>query len=307
MIDSALQVFAFDSAAVRVINDENGEPWFVASDIAAILGYRDAPNMVRMLDSDEAATHIVSSRSEDGVVQDREVTIISESGLYAAILKSRRPEAKRFRKWVTAEVLPSIRKTGGYQRAGQVPPSIAAFPSHAADNLVAADRIFRAGMRSGRVAGLRLSTALARANRMAVAHTGVDILAAMEVDSAQVAADEPAEDYGIGDFLEAWRGGDLPVPYTLARSSEFYRAYLCWCADNDTAPALISRFFVICHRAAPWLDKRHVSERRNDAVVRVRAVIPQGVRAGVAEGEWLNHASRELTRFASALAEWEGA
>ncbi|WP_027823486.1 BRO-N domain-containing protein [Laribacter hongkongensis] len=53
-------------------------------------------------------------RSENGVSQDREVTIVNESGLYSLILKSRKPEAKRFKKWVTAEVLPAIRKTGSY-------------------------------------------------------------------------------------------------------------------------------------------------------------------------------------------------
>ncbi|MDZ7896395.1 MAG: Bro-N domain-containing protein [Sphingobium sp.] len=85
-------------------------PWWVAGDVARVLGYRDAPNMCRLLDEDEQLTHNVSSRSVNGVVQDRDVTIISESGLYHAILKSRRAEAKAFRKWVTAQVLPAIRR-----------------------------------------------------------------------------------------------------------------------------------------------------------------------------------------------------
>jgi hypothetical protein len=83
--------------------------------------------MVRMLDDDEAAPHNVGVRSENGVEQDREMTIISESGLYACILKSRRPEAKAFRKWVTGEVLPTLRKTGRYavpvEPTHQPPPS----------------------------------------------------------------------------------------------------------------------------------------------------------------------------------------
>ena len=101
--------FSFETSEVRAISDEQGESWFVATDVAAVLGYRNAPDMTRMLDDDEKGTQIV--RTPGG---DQELTIISESGLYACILKSRRPEAKVFRKWVTGEVLPALRKTGRY-------------------------------------------------------------------------------------------------------------------------------------------------------------------------------------------------
>ncbi len=111
---SSIIPFSFESTEIRAIANDQGEPWFVAGDVAEVLGYRDAANMTRMLDDDEADTHNVSSRSDTGVEQDREMTIISESGLYACILKSRRPEAKVFRKWVTGEVLPALRKTGRY-------------------------------------------------------------------------------------------------------------------------------------------------------------------------------------------------
>lgn len=93
----------------------NDEVWFVASDIARVLDFRDAEKLTRMLDDDEADTHIVGTRSENGIEQKREVTIINESGLYHALIKSRKPEAKPFRKWVTGVVLPSIRKTGKYE------------------------------------------------------------------------------------------------------------------------------------------------------------------------------------------------
>jgi prophage antirepressor-like protein len=87
-----------------------GETWFVATDVAAALEYRDAPDMTRGLDEDEKGTQIVRTLGGD-----QKLTVISESGLYVAIMKSRKPEAKKFKKWVTAEVIPSIRKTGGYQ------------------------------------------------------------------------------------------------------------------------------------------------------------------------------------------------
>lgn len=101
--------FSFEQTEIRAVTDEHGEPWFVAADVAAILGYREAYHMVRMLDDDEKGPHIV--RTPGG---NQELTIINESGLYACILKSRKLEAKRFRKWVTSDVLPSIRKTGRY-------------------------------------------------------------------------------------------------------------------------------------------------------------------------------------------------
>lgn len=100
--------FNFEGNPVRTLLIEDA-PWFVASDVAAALMYRDSFNMHRNLDEDEKDTHIVSTPGGD-----QEMMIINESGLYSAILRSRKDEAKRFKKWVTSEVLPSIRKTGGY-------------------------------------------------------------------------------------------------------------------------------------------------------------------------------------------------
>ena len=100
--------FNFGPQLVRVIA-RDGEPWFVAGDVAAVLGYREAYDMTRNLDDDEKGTHNVRTLGGD-----QEVSIISESGLYAAVLKSRKPEARAFRKWVTAEVLPTLRRTGSY-------------------------------------------------------------------------------------------------------------------------------------------------------------------------------------------------
>lgn len=79
-----------------------------------IVGYDHTPHATRLLDDDEADVHKVDSRSVNGVEQAREVSIINESGLYNLVLMSKKPEAKKFRKWVTEEVLPSIRKTDSY-------------------------------------------------------------------------------------------------------------------------------------------------------------------------------------------------
>ncbi len=107
-MQNEMRTFVFGKAAVRVENIDNA-PWFVAKDIADILGYRSANDMSRRLDDDEKGTRKV--RTPGG---EQEMVIITESGLYNAILGSSKPEAKMFKKWITSEVLPEIRKTGGY-------------------------------------------------------------------------------------------------------------------------------------------------------------------------------------------------
>lgn len=107
--------FQFDAATVRVVEKE-GEALFVAHDVALALGYRDTNGLTRWLDDDEKGTHSV--RTPGG---DQQMTVINESGLYSAILKSRKAEARRFKRWVTAEVLPAIRRHGRYEAAPAQP------------------------------------------------------------------------------------------------------------------------------------------------------------------------------------------
>ena len=101
--------FDFHGHQVRVLTAEDGEPRWVAADVAKILGYRDAANMCRNLRDRHRGTQIVSTPSGD-----QSMTVITEAGLYAAVLKSRRPDAEEFQDWVTDEVLPAIRRHGGY-------------------------------------------------------------------------------------------------------------------------------------------------------------------------------------------------
>lgn len=101
--------FSYADHPVRVIQI-NGEPWFVAADVAAVLGYRDAAAFTRGLDdSEDRGTRIVCTPSGA-----QEMTVISEAGLYACLLRSRTERTKTFRRWVTHEVLPAIRRRGGY-------------------------------------------------------------------------------------------------------------------------------------------------------------------------------------------------
>lgn len=103
---------------VRVVMRES-EPWFVAKDPCDCLGYSDTSDACRVLDEDEKC--VVSRKELPALFAETSstptMTLISESGLYTLILRSNKPEAKSFRKWVTSEVLPSIRKTGEYRIA----------------------------------------------------------------------------------------------------------------------------------------------------------------------------------------------
>ena len=109
--------FRFDNLDFRAI-EINGQIWAVGSDVCKALGYRDAEKGLRNLDEDEKDTHILGT-----VGGSQEMLIVNESGLYSLIFRSRKPAAKRFRKWVTSEVLPSIRRTGTYQSGSPSPQS----------------------------------------------------------------------------------------------------------------------------------------------------------------------------------------
>lgn len=105
-----LQIFnSPEFGQVRTIQ-QNGEPWFVGKDVAEILGYKDTSDaMKKHVDIEDKLTRRFADSG-----QNREMYIINESGLYSLILSSKMPKAKEFKRWVTSEVIPAIRKTGGY-------------------------------------------------------------------------------------------------------------------------------------------------------------------------------------------------
>ena len=94
---------------VRVL-EQDGEPWFVGKDVATLLGYKDTVNAIKAhVDDEDKGRWQVATQFGD-----KETVFINESGLYSLILRSQLPEAKAFKRWITHEVIPSIRKTGGY-------------------------------------------------------------------------------------------------------------------------------------------------------------------------------------------------
>jgi prophage antirepressor-like protein len=104
-----IQIFKYENNDVRTV-EMNGEPWFVLKDVCGVLGLSNHKVTAQRLDRDEVSQTYLT----DSIGRKQETTVINESGLYSVILRSDKPEAKPFRKWVTSEVLPSIRKNGGY-------------------------------------------------------------------------------------------------------------------------------------------------------------------------------------------------
>lgn len=105
-MNNEIQKFDFKGAPLRTLTDKAGEPWFVAKDVCAILEISNPSDALKRLDDDE--------RSRFNLGRQGETNIVNEAGLYVLVLGSRKPEAHEFKRWVTHEVLPQIRKTGGY-------------------------------------------------------------------------------------------------------------------------------------------------------------------------------------------------
>lgn len=105
-MNTEIQTFNFNVSPLRILTDENGGPWFVAKDVCDILGHSNVSMALDRLDDDERAKFNLGRQGE--------TNIVNEAGLYALVLGSRKPEAREFKRWVTHEVLPTIRRYGAY-------------------------------------------------------------------------------------------------------------------------------------------------------------------------------------------------
>lgn len=154
---SNLTVFQFEQNEVRFVGTAD-EPWWVAADVCAVLEIRNSRDALARLDEDEKGVGII-----DTLGGKQEMTIINESGLYSLVLTSRKPQAKRFKKWVTTDVLPSIRKTGSYAltQPQEEPPKLAPTIPTPAEISELADLVFgktavppelQAGMKANAIA-----------------------------------------------------------------------------------------------------------------------------------------------------------
>jgi toxin-antitoxin system, toxin component, bro family len=209
-----LQIFnSPDFGQIRTIQ-KNGEPWFVGKDVAEILGYSNTPKAIRdhVDDEDKLTERIVLSG------QNREMTIINESGLYSLILSSKMPKAKEFKRWVTSEVIPAIRKTGKYEAMAQAVP-INDEPATDFTQLEFDQRI--------RIAAIIASCRRERLPLVAKV-LSLDLEGMMPLMPAHITeAEQAAYRYisGVYDSLER----DTPIQY-------FYSSYTKWCMEQNLLP-----------------------------------------------------------------------
>jgi len=189
---SALQVFDYEGAAVRVVGTPD-EPLFVAADVCRALEIGDTESALRRLDDDEKGTD--SIRTPGG---EQTMSVVTESGLYSLVLGSRKPEAKAFKRWITHEVLPTIRRTGRYEdRAGvlarePVPPTIPTLPKLDSGGFLA-----WAVERSGALLGVSPEAQAVRMLKAAELLTGRDLAPLMpQLQARTYSATEAAEVLG---------------------------------------------------------------------------------------------------------------
>lgn len=159
-MNQQLAPFDFEGRQVRIITDAQGEPWFVAADVLSTISL-DRKALER-LDDDEKG---VNSIHTPGGIQ--EMTTVNEPGLYALVLGSRKAEAKRFKRWVTHEVLPAIRKTGSY-----AVPAMASLPAPTQDRVTS---LLLIGQAVAKVPGVKAGIAMAATLTCIHENTGLTI------------------------------------------------------------------------------------------------------------------------------------
>lgn len=156
--------FQFENNPVRVIADDSGEPWFNAKEVCDVLGFANPHDAVaRHVDEDDLGKREVI----DSMGRKQMANHVNESGLYALIFGSTKDEAKRFKRWVTHEVLPAIRKTGSYGAT-----SSALVPAPTIEALKLAPLVVRAA----RALGLDKNAAAISANQAVTKLTGTNVL-----------------------------------------------------------------------------------------------------------------------------------
>ena len=165
MTMSAIIPFQFDAHAVRVQVDDLGLPWFNANDVCSALEFANPHKAVAdHIDADDLTKREVI----DTLGRPQRANFINESGLYALILGSTKDAAKRFKRWVTSEVLPAIRKTGAYS----VPGAVAALPAPTQDRVSA---ILLIGEAIAKVPGVKIGIAMAATLTCIQENTGLTV------------------------------------------------------------------------------------------------------------------------------------
>ncbi|MCP4365091.1 MAG: phage antirepressor [Planctomycetes bacterium] len=211
--------FNYHEKEIRIIQDEDGTPWWVLKDICEALEHKNPTVAMQMLDEDE--------RAKKSLGRQGEANVINESGLYALILRSNKAEAKKFRKWVTSEVLPAIRKTGSYSMTAEKP------------TMISASDEFEAALKITKLLGLEGNQAALPANEAVKKLTGVDCLDLLgmthlicETQEIHLTATELGKDLG----LSAQKTNKLVESFGLIESFRCPKNKLRWRPTEEGKP-----------------------------------------------------------------------
>ncbi len=214
--------FDFKGQGVRVIVDDIGCPWWVAIDVCRILNIKNSRDALKSLDDDERSTvALTDGTSPKG--GNPNINIINEPGLYTLILRSRKPAAKKFKRWVTHEILPALRKTGRYEF----------FDSPGARDSVTA---YQAKLKPYQ--RIRL---LEMAHRMASSDpASISLVWKTYGELCRVVGGPHFSKGGLHEFIEArcLKGGEFRTP-----KKELYRAYEKFCEAQGFKPTPYNGFF----------------------------------------------------------------
>ena len=235
-MSTGITAFTYGTRRVRTAVGADGEPRFIAADVAAVLGYRMASDMTRRLDDDEKGTREV--RTPGGP---QAMTVISEAGLYTAILGSRTTAAQAFKRWVTHEVLPEIRRTGSYQAR----PALTG-PELMAAALIEAQRTLDAAQQRAAEAEAELGHAKAKieadsgkvlfADAVAASHTSIlvgDLAKLLRQNGVNVGANRLFARLRDDGYLIRRRGADWNMPTQRSMDAGLFQVKETTVTDPD--------------------------------------------------------------------------
>ena len=163
---SSLLPFHYEGAQIRVLTDSQGAPWFIAADLCSCLGIRNPSDALSRLDDDEKGLG-----STETLKGQQSLATVNESGLYALVLSSRKPEAKRFKRWITHEVLPAIRLTGSYA----VPNLASTQPALPANKQDSVNALLLIGQAIAQVPGVKAGIAMEATLTCIQENTGLSV------------------------------------------------------------------------------------------------------------------------------------
>lgn len=229
-----LQVFQNDEfGKIRVI-EKDGEPWFVGVDVAKALGYSNPSAAIQQLvDKEDRETQYIPHMQNAyvGAPKESKTNIINESGLYSLILSSKLPTAKKFKRWVTSEVLPAIRKTGKYELLPS--PDVMADDEFLDVTKLEMDQRIR-------IAGI---VASCRRERLPL----VAKILSLDLDDLKIPSLTSEANSAAIEYIDsAWDSFDTTIPIRV-----FHANYVNWCKENDIVPMTKNKLTAVLKKFYP--------------------------------------------------------